>query len=250
MTRVSVELVPRNADSLMADVQTVRDILPQVSMLNVPDLIRFDLRSHDAASLIVKQTPFEVIAHVRATDIAPDAPLPGADRPELTSILVVAGDPPPAGSDRVVYPNTSAQIIERYRREAPHLKVYAVFDPYRRAPYHELEEIARKRDAGACGFFTQPLFDIPMLECCMDWLRDDTVFWGISPVLGDKSRRYWERMNHVIFPRDYDGTLDGNIAFARRMLGVVKQKNDNAYLMPLKVDLASYLGALGDIITE
>ncbi|MBS1074150.1 methylenetetrahydrofolate reductase [Gluconobacter sp. Dm-73] len=250
MTRVSVELVPRTPESLMADVQTVRDILPQVSMLNVPDLIRFDLRSHDAASLIVNQTPFEVIAHVRATDIAPDAPLPGADRPELTSILVVAGDPPPAGSDRVVYPNTSAQIIERYRREAPHLKVYAVFDPYRRAPYHELEEIARKRDAGACGFFTQPLFDIPMLECCMDWLRDDTVFWGISPVLGDKSRRYWERMNHVIFPRDYDGTLEGNIAFARRMLGVVKQKNDNAYLMPLKVDLASYLGALGDIITE
>ena len=250
MTRVSVELVPRTPESLMADVQTVRDILPQVSILNVPDLIRFDLRSHDAASLIVKQTPFEVIAHVRAADIAPGAPLPGADRPELTSILVVAGDPPPAGSDRVVYPNTSAQIIERYRREAPHLKVYAVFDPYRRAPYHELEEIARKRDAGACGFFTQPLFDIPMLECCMDWLRDDTVFWGISPVLGDKSRRYWERMNHVIFPRDYDGTLEGNIAFARRMLGVVNQKNDNAYLMPLKVDLASYLGALGDIITE
>ncbi|MFT8991396.1 MAG: methylenetetrahydrofolate reductase, partial [Gluconobacter albidus] len=60
---------------------------------------------------------------------------------------------------------------------------------------------------------------------------------------------YWERMNHVIFPRDYDGTLDGNIAFARRMLAVVTAKNDNAYLMPLKVDLASYLGALGDIIT-
>ena len=249
MTRVSVELVPRSPEALLTDVQTVRDVLPQVSTLNVPDLMRFDLRSYDAASLITKQAPFEVIPHIRAVDIAPGAPLPGADRPELTSILVVAGDPPPAGSDWKIYPNTSAQIIERYRREAPHLKVYAVFDPYRRAPYQELEDIARKRDAGACGFFTQPLFDIPMLEYCMDWLRDDTVFWGISPVLGDKSRRYWERVNHVVFPRDYDGTLEGNIAFARRMLDVIRRKNDNAYLMPLKVDLASYLGALDDIIT-
>ncbi|GBR71268.1 methylenetetrahydrofolate reductase [Gluconobacter kanchanaburiensis] len=247
--RVSVELVPRSPQALLADVQTVREVLPQVSTLNIPDLMRFDLRSCDAASLLVKQTPFDVIPHVRAVDIAPGAPLPGADRPELTSILVVAGDPPPAGSSLTVYPNTSAQIIERYRREAPHLKVYAVFDPYRRAPYHELEEVARKRDAGACGFFTQPLFDVPMLECCMDWLRDDTVFWGISPVLGEKSRRYWERINHVVFPGDYDGTLEGNIALARRLLTTIRMKNDNAYLMPLKVDLASYLGALADIIT-
>ncbi|AHK70785.1 methylenetetrahydrofolate reductase [Gluconobacter oxydans] len=228
MTRVSVELVPRSPEALLTDVQTVRDVLPQVRTLNVPDLMRFDLRSYDAASLVTKQAPFEVIPHIRAVDIAPGAPLPGADRPELTSILVVAGDPPPAGSD---------------------WKVYAVFDPYRRAPYQELEDIARKRDAGACGFFTQPLFDIPMLEYCMDWLRDDTVFWGISPVLGDKSRRYWERVNHVVFPRDYDGTLEGNIVFARRMLTIIREKNDNAYLMPLKVDLASYLGALDDIIT-
>lgn len=249
MTRVSVELVPRSVEALLADVQTVRDVLPSVTMLNIPDLLRFDLRSYDAASLVVEKTPFEVIPHIRAMDIAPGAPLPGADRPELTSILVVAGDPLPAGSERTAYPNTSAEIIERYSREAPHLKVYAVFDPYRHAPYRELEDIARKRDAGACGFFTQPLFDLAMLECCMDWLRDDAVFWGISPVLGDRARRYWERVNHVVFPRDFDSSQDGNIAFARRMLGTVQDKGDDAYLMPLKIDLASYLGALDDIIT-
>ena len=88
-----------------------------------------------------------------------------------------------------------------------------------------------------------------MLQLSMDWLRDDTVFWGVSPVLGERSRRYWERVNHVVFPKDYDDTLEGNVHLARQMLTLVREKNDNAYLMPLKVDLASYLGGLGDIIT-
>ncbi|KXV20985.1 methylenetetrahydrofolate reductase [Gluconobacter japonicus] len=247
--RVSVELVPRSEEALFEDVSVVRRVLPSVDLLNIPDLIRFDLRSDDAAARVNRTSGLSVIPHIRAIDIAPDAPLPGADRPELNAVLVVAGDPLPAGSDRVAYPNTSAQIIERYRREAPHLDVYAVFDPYRRAPWQELEDIARKKDAGACGFFTQPLFDLHMLQLSMDWLRDDTVFWGISPVLGERSRRYWERVNHVVFPKDYDDTLDGNIRLARQMLTLVREKNDNTYLMPLKVDLASYLGGLSDIIT-
>ncbi|MBS1050036.1 methylenetetrahydrofolate reductase [Gluconobacter japonicus] len=247
--RVSVELVPRSEEALLEDVSVVRKVLPSVDLLNIPDLIRFDLRSDDAAARVNRTSGLSVIPHIRAIDIAPNAPLPGVDRPELSAVLVVAGDPLPAGSDRVAYPNTSAQIIERYRREAPHLDVYAVFDPYRRAPWQELEDIARKKDAGACGFFTQPLFDLHMLQLSMDWLRDDTVFWGISPVLGERSRRYWERVNHVVFPKDYDDTLDGNIRLARQMLTLVREKNDNTYLMPLKVDLASYLGGLSDIIT-
>ncbi|MGC5748624.1 methylenetetrahydrofolate reductase [Gluconobacter sp. NFX36] len=247
--RVSVELVPRSEEALLEDVSVVRKVLPSVDLLNIPDLIRFDLRSDDAAARVNRASGLSVIPHIRAIDIAPNAPLPGAERPELNAVLVVAGDPLPAGSDRVVYPNTSAQIIERYRREAPHLDVYAVFDPYRRAPWQELEDVARKKDAGACGFFTQPLFDLHMLQLSMDWLRDDTVFWGVSPVLGERSRRYWERVNHVVFPKDYDDTLEGNIHLARQMLTLVREKNDNTYLMPLKVDLASYLGGLSDIIT-
>ncbi|GBR11759.1 methylenetetrahydrofolate reductase [Gluconobacter frateurii] len=247
--RVSVELVPRSEEALFEDVSVVRKVLPSVDLLNIPDLLRFDLRSDEAAARVNRASGLTVIPHIRAIDIAPNAPLPGADRPELNSVLVVAGDPLPAGSNRVAYPNTSAQIIERYRREAPHLDVYAVFDPYRRAPWQELDDVARKKDAGACGFFTQPLFDLHMLQLSMDWLRDDTVFWGISPVLGERSRRYWERVNHVVFPKDYDDTLDGNIRLARQMLTLVREKNDNTYLMPLKVDLASYLGGLSDIIT-
>jgi len=248
MSRVSVELIPRNSQGLLEDLAVTRSTLPAVQTINIPDLLRFDLRSHDAACLLIRQAPMEVIPHVRAIDIAPDAPLPGADRPELTSVLVIAGDPPP-DADRPVWPNTSEEIITRYRREAPHLKVYAAFDPYRLAPWHELDIVRRKRDAGACGFFTQPLFDCAMLEMCMEWLRDDSVFWGISPVVGERSRRYWERVNHVVFPHDFPADLEGNIAAGRKMLSLIHAKNDDAYLMPVKVDLASYLGAFHDIIT-
>jgi len=98
--RVSVELVPRSEDALFDDVAVVQKVLPQVGLLNIPDLIRFDLRSDDAAAQVNRRSGMDVIPHIRAIDIAPGAPLPGADRPELKSVLVVAGDPLPAGSDR------------------------------------------------------------------------------------------------------------------------------------------------------
>lgn len=250
MTLVSVELVPRSREALLADVAAARRALPGLKLLNIPDLQRFDLRSTEAAALVRAAGGPEVIPHIRANGVAPGAPLPGADDPGLRAVLVVKGDPPPKESTLPSYPgNSAACVIARYRREAPHLRVYAAFDPYRRAPWEELEEVARKRDAGAQGFFTQPIFDPDMLRLCMDWLGDDTVFWGISPVLGAASRKYWERVNRVVFPRDFNDSLQGNIALARRLLMLINERCGNSYLMPLKVDLEAYLGGLADLIT-
>lgn len=246
MRRLAVELIPRDRARLLDDYAAAREALPEMTDVNLPDLLRMPLRSWEGASALRSAGASGVIPHIRATDIAPDGPLPGTGEPELREILVVAGDPPPDETHRT-YPNTSIEIIARYRREAPHLKVYAAFDPYRRAPYLELEEVQRKRDAGAAGFFTQPLFDRRMLELSAEWLADDTVFWGVSPVVGPKSRAYWERVNHVVFPRDFDTGLDANVAFAREVLNFAKVRGDNAYLMPLRVDLAAYLGPLRDV---
>ncbi|MBR0560322.1 methylenetetrahydrofolate reductase [Neokomagataea anthophila] len=246
MTRVSLELVPRTLEALLEDVALSRRILPQLDLLNIPDLLRFDVRSYRAAEAVVGGTGVESIPHVRAIDVDPDAPLPGAHSVELKAVLVVAGDPAPEGHK--TYPQSSVDVIARYKREAPHLDVYAVFDPYRRAPWQELEEVKRKKDAGAKGFFTQPLFDVNMLRLCMDWMRDETVFWGISPVLGEKSRAYWTRVNRIVFPQDYDLSLDGNIKLARTMLALIREAEDNAYLMPLRVDLGAYLRGLEDLI--
>ncbi|QHM91299.1 methylenetetrahydrofolate reductase [Acetobacter pasteurianus] len=246
LSRLSVELIPRSAEALAADVATVKATFPAADTLNIPDLMRFPLRSWDAAALVRPQFG-NVIPHIRAIDIAPDAPLPGADQPGLEEILVVHGDPPADLSHRT-YPNSTESIIRRYRREAPHLKIYAAFDPYRRAPWKELEDVARKKEAGAIGFFTQPVFDLKLFDLCREWMQGECVFWGLSPVIGPKSRSYWETTNHIVFPRDFSPTLDANIQFAQTVLKELAQEKGKAYLMPVRIKLEQYLPALQDAV--
>ncbi|GBR54890.1 5,10-methylenetetrahydrofolate reductase [Acetobacter pomorum] len=246
LSRLSVELIPRSAEALAADVATVKATFPVADTLNIPDLMRFPLRSWDAAALVHPQFG-NVIPHIRAIDIAPNAPLPGVDQPGLEEILVVHGDPPADLSHRT-YPNSTESIIRRYRQEAPHLKVYAAFDPYRRAPWKELEDVARKKEAGAIGFFTQPVFDMKLFDLCREWLQNECVFWGLSPVIGPKSRSYWETTNHVVFPHDFSPTLEANIQFAQTVLKELAQEKGKAYLMPVRIKLEHYLPALRDAV--
>lgn len=246
MSRVSVELVARDAETLEREVGELTTCLPDVSTINIPDLMRFRLRSWDAAGLVADRFK-SVIPHIRAIDVDPAGPLPGADNPALTELLVVQGDPPADLSHRT-FPNTSESVIRRYRKEAPHLTIYAAFDPYRRAPYQELEAVGRKKDAGASGFFTQPVFDHHMLDLCRDWLRDETVFWGFSPVVGPRSRSYWETTNHIVFPKDFEPTLDANVAFADAAIRKIRKDGGNIYLMPVRVKVAAYLGPLAEAL--
>lgn len=161
----------------------------------------------------------------------------------LREVLVIKGDPPYDMTHRT-YPNTSEDIIRRFKRRYPSLRVYAGFDPYRLGFRDELEAVSRKLDAGADGFFTQPLFDLRLLEICADLLRGQCVFWGVAPVLGDRSRAYWETTNRVVFPADFAATLDWNRTFASRAIETVRGLGGNVYLMPIRVDLASYLRGL------
>ncbi|MFT8422582.1 MAG: methylenetetrahydrofolate reductase [Gluconacetobacter sp.] len=240
--RLSVELIPRDAEALLRDAQQVRTHFPLADTLNVPSLMRFPMQGWQAVPLLQPVLP-RVVPHIRAIDIDPAGPLPGVDIPGLTEVLVVRGDPP-ADLSRRTFPNSSESVIRRYRREAPHLTVYAAFDPWRHAPWREMEAVARKKEAGAAGFFTQPVFDMRMLELCMGWLEGETVFWGLSPVIGPKSRSYWETTNHVVFPHGFDLTLEANIAFAVRAIRAVRAAGGHVYLMPLRVSLAAYLGPI------
>lgn len=78
MTLTSVELIPRDPETLLRDAQEVSAVFPDAQMINIPDLLRFPLRSWEAAALIRPVFP-RVVPHIRAIDIAPDAPLPGAE---------------------------------------------------------------------------------------------------------------------------------------------------------------------------
>jgi methylenetetrahydrofolate reductase (NADPH) len=243
--RLSVELVPRSAAELASDALIVKTMLPAANALNLPDLTRFQLRSWEACQVTSRIVPAS-IPHLRAIDFGPGQAEEVAERllqAGLREVLVVRGDPPHDLSRRT-YPNSSEDVIRRLKRNFPELVVYAAYDPYRAGFREELEAVKRKADAGADGFFTQPIFDLNLLRVCADILHGFNVFWGIAPVLGEKSRAYWEVTNKVVFPQEFEPTLAWNTAFARRAMDFVREAGGNAYLMPIRIDLRKYLAEL------
>jgi len=243
--RLSVELVPKSAEELASHALIVRSTLAAATAINIPDLTRFELRSWDACQVTSRIIPAS-IPHLRAIDFAPGEAEAVAERllrAGLGEVLVVRGDPP-HDLRRRTYPNTSEDVIHRLKSRFPELVVYAAYDPYRAGFREELEGVKRKAEAGADGFFTQPIFDLNLLRICADILHGFNVFWGIAPVLGEKARAYWEVTNKVVFPREFEATLAWNTAFARQAMDLVRQAGGNVYLMPIRVDLKKYLAEL------
>lgn len=241
MTAISIELVPRSAESVAGDLRLIASRFPVVDAVNVPDLLRFELRSWDACAL-ARGPVGRAIPHVRAMDF--DAK--GAERllrllaeRELDEVLVVQGNPPQ--DLRTVHATTSAELIRWLRQAAPRLRIYAAFDPYRRGLRAELDLVRAKLEAGANGLFTQPFFDLRLLEICAEQLAALDVYWGVSPVTTRSSRRYWEVTNAVVFPDAFAPTLAWNRSFAAQALAWARARETNLYFMPIRVGLAEYL---------
>lgn len=245
--RISLELVPRDEAALLRDAVLLREKFPSVGQLNVPDLLRFPLRSWEACAITHAHFPVS-IPHIRAIDMPPDGPLKDIEsiiEKGIDQVLVVSGDPPQEMGRRV-YPTTAVNLIRRLKREWPRLRIYAAYDPYRQGLQAESDYAASKLDAGADGFFTQPFFDIRLLAIHAEILADQTVFWGVTPVTTDKSRSYWAATNHAVFPREFAPSLEWNQKFARRVLEFSRDSGGHVYLMPIRVDLERYLtGVLG-----
>ena len=140
-----------------------------------------------------------------------------------------------------VYPTISTDIIKKFSDEMPDIKVYAGIDQYRSSIKEEEYRIRRKMLAGAKGFFTQPFFDMRYLEIYADILDGMDIYWGVSPVLSQRSVSYWRNKNNVIFPKDFEPTLEWNVAFARKVVEFAKAHNQNVYLMPIKAKIMPYL---------
>jgi methylenetetrahydrofolate reductase (NADPH) len=243
--RISVELVPRDPNILLREASLLHERFPSVTQLNIPDLLRFPLRSWDACALTRHYFPLS-IPHIRAIDMPSDGPLKDVDSlvaQGIAEILVVTGDPPQEMGRRV-YRTNAVSLIRRLKREWPNLKVYAAYDPYRQGIRAEADYAASKIEAGADGFFTQPFFDLRLLELHAEILAGQTVFWGIAPVTTDKSRAYWEATNRAVFPREFAATLDWNQGFARRALDLLRGENGHVYFMPIRIDIEHYLSGI------
>jgi methylenetetrahydrofolate reductase (NADPH) len=249
---VSLEAVPRDTESLIAAAETAGRF-SRISLINIPDLLRFPLRSWEACGILRDHPPRasspagkrpDLMPHLRAIDFDPEQPFPHTDyfrAHSITRVLIIAGDP---SRNRRAYPVETTAFIKKMRLELPELELYAAFDPYRSNIRYELDYLKAKEEAGASGFMSQPFFDLRLLEIYAEYLEGKNVFWGLSPVLSESSRGYWESRNRAVFPRSFRLDLSWNLDFGRRVLHFCEQGRFNLYLMPIKIDLDSYLGGL------
>lgn len=253
MTRISVELVPRSEESLLAEGATLPEVAPWADTINVPDLVKFDLRPWVGCRRLRETTrrpdgsPYGVIPHVRACDVDPAAPLPMAAEfraAGITEVLVVSGDDADYFSQHT-FPVDAVDVIRRFREELPGVRVYAALDPYRTGMSQELRQVERKLVAGAHGVFTQPFFDVDHLR---SWRRvvpeGVEVWWGATTVTTLAALGYWRRRNLVAFPQDFRMELGAQREFAQRTIDLAHEWGDNAYLMPVRTSPAEYLQGL------
>lgn len=244
-TTISIELVPRSEASIAADLETLRRDFPATRMVNIPDLLRFDLRSWDACKMAISDLD-RAIPHIRAMDFPAKAAGELASRLRgfgLREALIVRGDAP-QDLARPVHSTTSAELIRALKEIDPELKLYAVFDPYRRGLRSELDDVKEKIDAGAVGLFTQPFFDLQFMKVCADVLPELEIFWGLAPVVTAGNRRYWEVKNRAFFPSHFEPSLEWNREFASSCIEWAKETEENLYFMPIRLGLNEYLGGL------
>lgn len=243
--RISVELVLRNKELFLREVEEVKKNFPLVEVLNIPDLTRYPLRSWEGCS-IAKPFFEYVIPHIRARDIDRNAPFIFKDKlteDGVGEVLVIAGDQQEDSPD-TVRDRATLDIISKFKKEMPQVKIYAGIDPYRGSFNEEAEYIRMKIDSGVSGFFTQPFFDLREVESFVPLVKNVEVFWGITPVLNKGMKDYWEKVNKVLFPEDFEISLDWNRNFAREMLSFAGSNNFNVYFMPIKIDVVKYLGGI------
>lgn len=244
MSRIAVELVPREKHALIEELEMLNSQFPQIDLVNIPDILRFNMRSWEACTY--SSHYIKTIPHIRAIDMDVNELLPIADflsEAQVDEVLIISGDAPQDLYYRT-YPTTSIEMIKKFKRELPNVKVYAAIDQYRSSIKDEYDYIQRKIEAGADGFFTQPFFSLELIDFYANILKGQQVFFGVSPVTSIKSKSYWENRNRVVFPSDFDLSLDWNVNFARNVLDYVKEKDLNVYFMPITISVKEYLSSV------
>lgn len=246
MSEISIEIVPRSKEHLLGYLKELKHFSQHIDVVNIPDLLRMEIRSWKG-SQTAKQFFSRAIPHIRAIDF--DLNKEAEIKKFITDnrideLLIINGDPPPDNS-KPTFETTPIQLCILIKKLLPETVIYGGIDQYR--PWgieREVEYTKEKVDAGFNGFFTNPFFDIELLKKCADCLKGLNVYFGISPVTSENSMKYWEKINHVHFPESFDMSLQWNIDFATEAISLCRANNFNTYIMPIKLDLHTYLSAL------
>jgi len=265
--RLSIELVPRDEASMASQLAEV-SCLSRVDTINVPDLRQFELRVLQAAAQVRSAGQWAAVLHLRATEVCA---IPGAAADVaralasagVREVLVVSGDQGPAttqtsgrtsaGKDAVTSQSVrplglsgppALEAIRVLKAADAGLKVYAALDPYRAGFSDELAYAEAKLEAGADGLFTQPFFDLRLLDVWRELTAGVNVFWGVTSVTSARSQRYWLSRNRAVFPAGFEPTLEWHRKLAARVIDDVGARGGNLYFMPIRVGIVDWLGDL------
>lgn len=236
---ISLELVPRDKALFLEEIDWAKEHIPVLTHLNIPDLVRLPIRSWEAARW--KAGVYPTIIHVRACDFSPStitAFYNMLKENNLSHLLIVQGDTEVHGNEGF----STLEMIRELKSLDASLHLYAALDPYRHSLRDEMHYLEEKRKAGAEALLTQPFFEKALLQEYIKACQGLSVWWGISPILSEKSLLYWREKNHVPLPDTYDLSLEANVHWAQQMFEMVSQQKEYAiYIMPIKVDIKTYL---------
>ena len=242
--KISFEIVPRTIEAFAEQYRFVESLGDAVSVINVPDIQRFAIRSWQVQPQIDTQR-YHFIPHFRAIDFKLDGGelFRIVEENQLKQLLLVSGDPP-EGLQRKFYNTDVVDLIRVLKQRYPELNVFAGFDPHRQGLQDECEYIQRKIDAGVTGFFSQPFFDVRMIEIYAEQLQGCETYIGLSPITTTASMQYWEVKNKVRFPSGFRPDYQWSIDFANQALAIAQQLEVNIYFMPIRIDLQRYFSSL------
>jgi len=242
--KFSFEIVPRTHDAFDEQYKFVSSLGESISMINVPDIQRFDIRSWETASKINRDI-HQFIPHFRASDFSLESGhiFQIIEEYQLEHVLLVSGDPP-EGIKKQIYNTSVLDLIRVVKQKYPDITVHAGFDSHRNGVQDECHYVQRKIDAGATSFFSQPFYDLRMIEIYSELLRDVELFIGLSPITTISSMNYWEVKNKVQFPLNFKTDYAWNIDFSNKVIAMAKERNFNIYFMPIRINLADYFGQL------
>ena len=246
---ISLELVPKDEKELLQEAEQALNSFNEIEMINVPDVLRLPIRSYDAAALLL-DNDINVVPHLRMIDRSSDAYLKiieGLCNKGMTRVLLVSGDIP---KDKDFSPSglTPKAFCADLKKHFPELKVYGALDPYRSAMQTEINYMHEKIEVDFDGLFTQPFFSNRLLSLYLEQLTNTEVFVGISPVTSERNRNYWEKVNKVVLPPNYDFSLEKNGEKALELLKTAKEYKQHAYLMPITISSKVYLESMFEMV--
>lgn len=239
---IYLELVPNEIQKLIADSHWAIRSFKTIQGINVPDILRISNRSYDAVSELAKHN-INCIPHIRICDFSHEDLFKLSETLQkngVYNLLLISGDPPP-NPLQPVFKHNLVKIIKELTKAYPKLNIYAGHDPYRQSFKEEFTYSQKKLDAGAKGLFTQPIFDLNLVNILLDQCTPCEWFIGISPVLSEKSYNYWTSRNNVVFPSDFKLSMDYNITIAKEIIQLCEEKKQNNYIMPITCELQPYL---------